>query len=214
MPLLWMWLSVGLVGMAFLGAVVSLLLAHYTEPGVMKVEPNSQETSYHIIHDGRNCELQQFRAKFCRTTNNCIARFDHYCPWISNAVGARNYKHFYCFILLVSLLDLFEAASSLLLILYKCDSHHITLRSFIESAEKQPCASVIILYSFLVSLLICPLFVYHSWLLSRNITTNEHIKDVYNQRNPNPYDRGCVRNCFGILCIPTPQSDVLEFVEV
>ena len=31
------------------------------------------------------------RATHCRETNQCVDKWDHYCPWIGNAVGRRNY---------------------------------------------------------------------------------------------------------------------------
>lgn len=41
------------------------------------------------------------RSKHCRTTNACVRTFDHYCPWMGNAIGERNYIPFYSFVTLV-----------------------------------------------------------------------------------------------------------------
>lgn len=72
-----------------------LLLAMYTEPGILPTEPvphRSEESGRrrqrvtHCIVNGERRELSEFRAKMCRQTENCVEEFDHYCPWVGNAV--------------------------------------------------------------------------------------------------------------------------------
>ncbi|KAG7383879.1 Palmitoyltransferase zdhhc13 [Phytophthora pseudosyringae] len=38
------------------------------------------------------------RGKHCAELNSCIAKFDHYCPFVVNAVGARNHAAFLAFL--------------------------------------------------------------------------------------------------------------------
>jgi len=39
------------------------------------------------------------RAHHCSTCNRCVFKLDHFCPWINNAVGHRNSKYYYLFVL-------------------------------------------------------------------------------------------------------------------
>jgi hypothetical protein len=43
------------------------------------------------------------RSKYCRVSERCVSRFDHYCPWIGNAVGERNHRDFVIFLCLETL---------------------------------------------------------------------------------------------------------------
>lgn len=43
------------------------------------------------------------RAHHDSVTNRCIVKFDHFCPWVGNAIGALNHKFFCLFIFYTSL---------------------------------------------------------------------------------------------------------------
>ena len=38
------------------------------------------------------------RSKHCRVTNQCVAKFDHFCPWTSSVIGQHNHRYFIVFI--------------------------------------------------------------------------------------------------------------------
>ncbi|XP_036407698.1 protein S-acyltransferase 24-like [Megalops cyprinoides] len=42
--------------------------------------------------------VRPLRTKHCRVTNRCVEHFDHYCPYIYNAVGRRNRTYFLGFL--------------------------------------------------------------------------------------------------------------------
>eukprot|EP00559_Dactyliosolen_fragilissimus_P004280 CAMPEP_0184866574 /NCGR_PEP_ID=MMETSP0580-20130426/22798_1 /TAXON_ID=1118495 /ORGANISM="Dactyliosolen fragilissimus" /LENGTH=312 /DNA_ID=CAMNT_0027366313 /DNA_START=203 /DNA_END=1141 /DNA_ORIENTATION=+ len=48
------------------------------------------------------------RAHHDSVTGRCIVKFDHFCPWIGNAVGVMNHKFFFLFILYTLLASLFS----------------------------------------------------------------------------------------------------------
>ena len=52
----------------------------------------------HYLTTGRQCK-KPLRSKYDRVTNTLVARFDHYCPWVWNAVGSNNHRQFVCFVL-------------------------------------------------------------------------------------------------------------------
>ena len=42
------------------------------------------------------------RAHHCRVSNVVVDRFDHFCPWMGNTIGARNYRWFLWFLVCAS----------------------------------------------------------------------------------------------------------------
>jgi DHHC palmitoyltransferase len=59
------------------------------------------------------------RAHHDSVTDRCIVKFDHYCPWINNAVGALNHK-FFCLFLLYTMLSCLISGLLLLLRYRQC----------------------------------------------------------------------------------------------
>jgi palmitoyltransferase len=42
--------------------------------------------------------VRPLRAKHCSVTGRCVALFDHFCPWVGNAIGAGNRALFAAFL--------------------------------------------------------------------------------------------------------------------
>ena len=49
-----------------------------------------------------SCEIYRLpRCAHDNVMDECVARFDHYCIWLNNSIGERNYVFFFWFILLM-----------------------------------------------------------------------------------------------------------------
>lgn len=44
------------------------------------------------------------RARHCSRSGRCIDQFDHYCPWVGNAIGKKNKIYFVGFLVAASLI--------------------------------------------------------------------------------------------------------------
>ena len=97
-------------------ALLSLYKAWSTNPGavplgarplttVRRAGSNLSNNNSRSIRRCPHCHdnYKPPRAHHDRITGRCIVKFDHFCPWVGNAVGALNHKFFGLFLLYTSL---------------------------------------------------------------------------------------------------------------
>ncbi len=124
------------------------LLVSYCDPGKI----NESNLDAHLAlypPDGvifpsrpRHCStclhLKPGRSKHCNATKACVARFDHWCIWINNAVGLYNTRWFLCFLLATAAACLYGAVLGLKLIIADMRLRGAWSREWIEPRTKKP----------------------------------------------------------------------------
>lgn len=148
------------------------------------------------------------RASHCRICDNCIENHDHHCVWVNNCIGRRNYRSFITFLCSSIFICLMLFTFSWIRLLL---GSKLVGDSLSQEVVEAPVALVLMVYAVLVFMGIAWLTSYHCWLISRNVTTHEHIRAVAEERplgpEENPFDQGSWwRNCFHVLCRPQPPS--------
>lgn len=135
-----------------------------------------------------SCHIQRpLRAKHCKVRRKCVMAFDHYCPYVGNAVGMYNYRYFFLYCLSFTV-----AALQFQYVAFKYQARHG--RDMMLIAFQCWIVPFIMFGIAMVA--------YHTQLTHANLTTNEHMNlHRYTYfRHPetgafkNPFDKGCINN--------------------
>ncbi|CAD7697307.1 unnamed protein product [Ostreobium quekettii] len=165
--------------------------------------------------------VRPLRAKHCPMTNRCIEVFDHYCPWVGNAVGKGN-RHYFLIFLWLELAAMVIGA----IIAFVRLRQGVSMPHGHGSMGKSPWMGWVIGFlavDVFVGISVAALAVTQASQIFRNLTTNEmanwyrykYLKGA-NGAFRNPFDRGCFSNCRE-TCLPslTPKAPVsLEDLEM
>ena len=134
--------------------------------------------------------IRDIRTFHCDRCGLCIEKHDHHCGYLSNCVGAYNYRKFFFFVIL--------SFMHLILMIFSC-IHFIS-----DFAGKPDIDHEWIIIFIIIILIVASLFgffifwmiIQHIITIVRNRTTREFIK----HKEYRVYNRGCKNNCNEALC--------------
>lgn len=147
------------------------------------------------------------RASHCRQCDNCVEMEDHHCIWLNNCIGRRNYRSFFVFVVVATIMCLYAFAFSFVHVYYLYNQSDP--KSFVDALANAPLSFVVFVLCFLFMWSVGGLSAYHCWLVMRNVTTHEQLRDsvMSHHRPPNPFSFGNIaHNLWYVLCRPQPKS--------
>lgn len=180
----------------------SFCLASRVEPGYIVDESSALRHDNYpydqvLFMPGRVCPTtgtrKIARSKFCSLRQRCVARFDHFCPWVNASIGEENYRFFLLFLMLNVCLLTYGAYSSAALLLDVVYTNQLWDAVFIENTTgrtinstpyivirylvgREKALTALFVVCFVMALLVAMFFAFHLWLLAKGYTTNEHYK--------------------------------------
>jgi hypothetical protein len=205
-------------------AFLFLFLAWLVEPGILPHRVIRQPVNLPTVtmEDGNNNSLEEsfeqhtyvyiynkywdmriFRSMVSKYTFSMIEQFDHYCPFVGNALGKRNYRYFYLFILTIVILAFTVAGTSLIVVLKAMDDHNW---AFWNAAWHELGAMTLTVYSTLLGLSLLWLLSYHTRLVVKGVTSIENLKNKF--PHGNPHHLGYCGNCCVFWCGPHWESRI------
>ncbi|KAF7487764.1 Palmitoyltransferase ZDHHC5 [Sarcoptes scabiei] len=188
--------------------ISNLFATTFVDPGIIRrADPDEDKDDFraplykevqirgHVVRM-KWCPTCQFyrppRCSHCSVCNNCIEKFDHHCPWVNNCIGRRNYRHFFFFLIFLTLHMITIFIWCMLLIVK--NQNNLNETSIVVS----------IVLIVIISIFFIPIFGltgFHVILVTRGRTTNEQVTRKFN-RQINPFSNGCLNNCINTLCSP------------
>lgn len=170
------------------GGVPDCFAARLGEPlpveMMLAIERKGKDGNYRFCR--KEGKYKPDRAHYCAQLGRNVLRMDHFCPFVVNVVGHRNYKHFYLFITYTTVavnfleLQLLHGASLPVL-------KAMSLMNLVTFGNG-------LLVTTVLSAALTPFWVFHTYLLCHNMTTIEFLEKGLDSEQTIPYDLGALQN--------------------
>mmetsp|Transcript_77408 Transcript_77408/g.136524 ORF Transcript_77408/g.136524 Transcript_77408/m.136524 type:complete len:809 (-) Transcript_77408:354-2780(-) len=156
------------------------------DPGIVASSRDQRERIYQMAEAGILPDKTLYcieamvqkpnRSKYCKYTQRCVARFDHYCVWLGNSIGAKNHRYFlgFCFSQFFSQMFVFHWTYQY----FKAAEGPTTLSfcnfiDFIFAPDRSIVAFFLIGYNLMALVFVTLVIVYQTKAIVRNFTSNE-----------------------------------------
>ena len=193
-------------------------LCTYSDPGIIKMGGPEHKmymaTTKSLAESGqveamagkRLCHATQqelpLRAKYCKEIKACVLEFDHYCPFVHNAIGRNNYPYFFWYLIAHTLCT---GTEGYFFVLYVRGCGGTLWGWFMV-------CNCILMAFFGAGLAAAHIFLTASWLTT-NEQMNQHrytyLKDSAGNFL-NPFDKGIITNCLERACNVRPSDISVE----
>ncbi|PWY98444.1 hypothetical protein BCV70DRAFT_201758 [Testicularia cyperi] len=117
--------------------------------------------------------LKPPRAHHCRRCGTCVLKMDHHCPWVGGCVGAQNQRFFFVFVFWVTLLEWYTLISTA--VYFHRGVRYVQTASSTLDWKVDGFLISLFPISAIFGIFTTALLVTHIYLMSRNMTTIEHM---------------------------------------
>eukprot|EP00798_Chlamydomonas_sp_ICE-L_P004755 gene4755-34505_t len=139
--------------------------------------------------------VRPLRAKHCSVSNRCIEVYDHYCPWVGNAIGKGNRHYFILFLWM----ELYAVTVSAIIAAIQMRGH---MGGDSWDAYTLTWIIFFLVLDLFVGLSVAAMAIAQASQAARNLTTNE-LANWYRYKYlqsadgkfQNPFCKGCWGNC-------------------
>lgn len=185
----------------FFACMTSFRMACRTHPGYITARNIDRFDNYpydNILYKEANiCPTAKIRklarSKYDRMTKGHVARFDHYCAWINQAVGEENYRTFLLFLIVQVVMCWYGSIIHYYIFKNEIEELQLWRAKFINAKTKMevdaniwvvlqflfarhgPMAAHLLLMS-VMALILSSFLLFHLHLIVRGMTTNEFYK--------------------------------------